>query len=174
MEEETALSQSWFLSKRLYLSLTLSGVAFALPFFLTHPQLLLGILVNALLLISAIFLPFSLTIPVALMPSLAAFSRGALFGPSTHFLYYVLPFIWFGNLTLIYLFKRIGKDKNYFLALFLAAAGKTTVLFLPTFLMVKIKILPAPFLQTIGYLQFFTAMAGGILAYALLRFYRKN
>ena len=172
-EKQILLPESLVFSKRIYLSIFFSAVSFALPLFLTHPQPLLGTFVNALLLLSATFLPFSLALPVALMPSLAALSRGLLFGPLTPLLYYMVPSIWLGNLFFIFCFKRLRENKSYFVSVFWAAVAKTTVLFLPALLLVKIKILPPLFLQTMGSLQFFTAISGGILTLFLFRFWQK-
>ena len=133
------------------------------------------------------------------MPSLAALARGLLFGPTTVFLYYLIPFIWFGNLVLVSVFNKSStfnhevlnpmakpqgilkvldkihseNNKRFFPAVMLSATAKTAALYLPTLLLVKIKILPALFLTTMGSVQLSTAVIGGILAYFLWRFIRK-
>ncbi|PIP14922.1 hypothetical protein COY88_02950 [Candidatus Roizmanbacteria bacterium CG_4_10_14_0_8_um_filter_35_28] len=48
-------------------------------------------------------------LPVIVLPSLGAILNGVLFGPATIFLYYFLPFIWIGNLILIYSFSQLVK-----------------------------------------------------------------
>lgn len=161
--------------KKIILSLTLTFLAFFTPFILGHPQILVGSFVNALLIITILLLPFPYSFPVILMPSLAALAKGLLFGPKTVFLYYLIPFIWFGNLVLVSVFNKIhsGNNERFFPAVFLAAMAKTAILYLPTLLLVRIKILPALFLTTMGLVQLSTAIIGGILAYFLWRFIRK-
>lgn len=172
-QEEIVLPEKLVAARLIYLSLSLCGATFALPFILTHPQLLLGAFVNALLLVAASFLPFSLATPVALMPSLGALSRGILFGPLTPLLYYLIPIIWLGNIALILVFKKVNPRYGYFWALILAAAVKTCLLFFPAFLLVKIKLLPPLFLTTMGSFQFLTALSGGILLFTLFKIAKK-
>lgn len=161
--------------KKITLSLTLTSLAFFTPLILGHPQILVGSFVNALLIITALLLPSPYSFPVILMPSIAALAKGLLFGPKTVFLYYLIPFIWVGNLVLVSVFSKThsGNNRWFFPAVILSAMAKTAALYLPTLLLVRIKILPAIFLTTMGLVQLSTAVIGGILAYFLWRFIRK-
>lgn len=161
--------------RKIVLALVFSLLAFFTPFILGHPQILVGGFVNTLLFLAAFFLPLPFSFPVILMPGLAALARGILFGPMTIFLFYLIPFIWLGNLTLVFVFKKFYQDKeqSFFKAAFWAVSLKTISLYLPTLVLVNIKILPPLFLTTMGFFQFLTAIFGSILSYLLLRFSKK-
>ena len=74
-------------NKAILLTFTIvSFLAFAVPFSLGHPQLLVGTLVNACLFLSAIFLPKKLIYPLIFFPSLGVLTRGIIFGSLTPFL----------------------------------------------------------------------------------------
>lgn len=144
----------------------ISSAAFFVPFSLGHPQWLVGMIVNACLFLSAIFLPQKYWLAIAVLPSLGVLARGAVFGPFTLFLVYFLPFIWLGNLILIWVFRRVG-----FIA---AAAAKFLFLFLTASIYFKFYIVPAIFLQAMGLNQLATALAGGTIAFLILKFYGRT
>ncbi len=74
----------------------------------TYPnQLVVGIAVNFLLASSALFLTFRKTLPVILIPSLAALASGFVFGGFSVFLAYLVPFIWLGNAAYVYAIKAL-------------------------------------------------------------------
>jgi len=141
-------------------------VCFFVPFFIGHPQQVVGVAVNAALVLAALNLKSVKVLPVIILPSLAVLSRGVIFGPFTYFLVLMIPFIWLGNTILVYAFKRFAVDqkKNKVLALVIGAAAKTAFLFSAAFVLFKIGALPAIFLTTMGLFQLYTALAGGALA----------
>lgn len=143
-----------------------SLICFFVPFILGHPQWIVGVLVNAALVLAALNLKSYKMLPVILIPSLAVLSRGVIFGPFTYLLVFMIPFIWIGNSILVYLFKKLHVDKkmNRFVVLGIGAAAKTLFLFTAAFIFFKLGVLPAVFLTTMGLLQLYTAIAGGMLA----------
>ena len=64
-----------------------SLVCFFTPFFIGHPQIFVGIVVNAALITAALNLKGYRILPVIILPSLGALSRGILFGPLSKFLF---------------------------------------------------------------------------------------
>ncbi len=149
-----------------------SITAFFAPFLIGHPQWLVGTIVNAGLFLSAIFLPKKYFLPLAILPSLGVLARGLVFGPLTPFLAYFLPFIWLGNLALIFVFSHLIKllptkyaiPKKIGIAVIVSAGIKFLILFLFANIYFKFSIVPAVFLQVMGLNQLATAMAGGLLA----------
>ncbi|MGV8168449.1 MAG: hypothetical protein ACP5N3_00165 [Candidatus Nanoarchaeia archaeon] len=143
-----------------------SALAFLVPFTLGHPQLIVGILVNAALVLAALNLKDYKLLPVIMLPSIAVLSRGMIFGPFTIFLIYMIPFIWIGNIILVYAFKelKLKRKMNSIVTLIIGAGAKTLFLFLCALLLVKTGMIPAPFLVSMGVLQLYTALLGGILA----------
>ena len=153
--------------QELFEMLLYAVVAFFLPFFVGHPQIVVGVLVNALLIISALNVKGVKLLPVIIAPSLGALSRGILFGPFTIFLIYMIPFIWIGNFIIVYCFKHFNlyKKLNYALTLITGSLLKAVFLFVIAYLLISIKMLPTLFLTTMGLFQLYTAIAGGILAF---------
>ncbi|MBW2984890.1 hypothetical protein KY361_07245 [Candidatus Woesearchaeota archaeon] len=141
-------------------------VSFFLPFFVGHPQIVVGVLVNTFLITSALNVKGTKLLPVIIAPSLGALSRGILFGPFTVFLIYMIPFIWIGNSILVFAFKWLNLDKklNRWVTLLIGAITKAAFLFGVAYLLVSMKILPVLFLTTMGIFQLYTAVLGGMLA----------
>jgi len=142
-------------------------VSFFLPLMIGHPQIVVGIIVNTLLITSALNIKGYKLLPVIIAPALGALSRGILFGPFTIFLIYMIPFIWIGNSILVFTFKALNLNKkmNYWITLLIGSITKAAFLFIIAYLLVSIKILPALFLTTMGIFQFYTAILGGIIAF---------
>ena len=141
-------------------------VSFFLPFFVGHPQIIVGVLVNSFLITSALNIRGAKLLPVIFAPALGALSRGVLFGPFTIFLLYMIPFIWIGNSILVFAFKWLNLDKklNRWFTLFLGSTAKAAFLFLAAYALVSLNVLPVLFLTTMGLFQFYTAVLGGIVA----------
>ncbi|MFC1769212.1 hypothetical protein ACFLZX_05605 [Nanoarchaeota archaeon] len=143
-----------------------SSVCFFIPFLMGHPQLLVGTLVNASLILGSLNLKSHKLLPVIILPSIGVLSKGAIFGPFTIFLLYMVPFIWIGNFILVFAFKKFNLQLklNKWLTLLIGAAMKTAFLFIIALVLVKLDILPPIFTTTMGLFQFYTAILGGILA----------
>jgi hypothetical protein len=146
-----------------------SVVCFSLPLLIGHPQIVVGVVVNALLITSALNLKGYNLLPVIIVPALGALSRGILFGPFTIYLLYLIPFIWIGNAILVFSFKwlRLYLKKSYWLTLLLGSAAKAGFLFLAAFILFKLNIIPIIFLTAMGAIQLTTAIMGGVAAYGL-------
>jgi hypothetical protein len=146
-----------------------SILAFAIPFLFPHPQLLTGTLVNAFLIMAALHFRGWKAAPIVMLPSIAAVLNGALFGPFTIFIVYMMPVIWVGNFLLVYLFKQthVASGMDYWVALGASALAKSALLFGAAYLLVNSGILPAIFLTTMGIMQLGTAIAGGIIAFCM-------
>lgn len=141
--------------------LVYSAAALLVPFLLGHPQLLVGILVNTSLVLAALNLKNYKVLPVALLPSMGVIARGLIFGPFTVFLVYMVPFIWIGNLILVILVQKIS---NKSLAFILGAVVKAAFLYTVAILLIKMGVLPKVFSTSMGVIQLYTALAGGVLA----------
>src|SRR5574340_1169122 len=125
--------------------------AFLIPFALSGPQILTGTIVNVLLYIAAAKLNKKSWLLISALPSLGAFSHGIIFGPLTFFLFYFLPFIWIGNLILMYIYKQ---NRNFILA----SAAKTVFLFVTANIYFYFHVVPKLFVTTMGLLQLETAI----------------
>ncbi|MFH1714170.1 MAG: hypothetical protein ABH831_01065 [Candidatus Nealsonbacteria bacterium] len=152
----------------------LSFLSFSIPFFVGHPQWLVGAIVNASLFLAAIFLPKKFILPLIILPSLGVLSRGIIFGPLSMFLVYLLPFIWLANLIMILTFKKLLPHLNYLFSVILAATAKFIFLFIIANVYFELSIVPKIFLQLMGVNQFLTALAGGIISLIIFNFYGRN
>lgn len=141
-------------------------ISFFLPLMVGHPQIVVGVLVNALLITSALNIKGYKLLPVIIAPALGALSRGILFGPFTIFLLYMIPFIWVGNAILIYAFKWLNLDKklNQWITLLIGSVAKAAFLFTIAYILFSLKLIPVLFLTAMGIFQLYTAILGGIIA----------
>jgi hypothetical protein len=144
-----------------------SVLSFFMPFLFGHPQWLVGTVVNACLFLAAAYLPKKYYLSLAIFPSLGVLARGLIFGPFTYFLVYFLPFVWIGNLILIFGFKNLLPKAGYVFSVFGAGAAKFLFLLAFANIYFKLSIVPALFLQTMGLNQLATALAGGLAFYII-------
>jgi 4-hydroxybenzoate polyprenyltransferase len=146
-----------------------SLLAFFLPYFLGHPQWLVGIIVNAYLILGATYLKGYKLLPAILLPSIGVMMAGLIFGSYTIFLLYLIPFIWIGNAIYAYAYKHLQFVKMNKLFSIIGASGlKTAFLFLSALLLVTLGMIPALFLTAMGVLQLVTALAGGVVAIGII------
>jgi len=148
---------------------TLFIIAVAAPLF--KQQFVTGPIVNSTLILAAVFLSFENAVLIALLPSLIALSIGLL----SPILLPMIPFIIAGNTVYIYVFKQIQKT-NYWLAVLLASLLKFVFIFGASKFLVGIiiqKTLPAPVAFMMSWPQLVTALAGGIIAFIVLKSSKK-
>ena len=151
-------------SSKLKLALLFSFLIFFIPAFV-HQQFLTGPIINALLILSFLYLGKSKAFFLALIPSTVALSRGLL--PLA--LAPMVPFIMISNCLYIIVFAKLqakSQVKN-FLAILFAALAKTTFLFVISKLLME-KILATALASKIAMMmswpQLWTAIVGGIMA----------
>ncbi|MCX6816645.1 MAG: hypothetical protein NTZ93_02190 [Candidatus Beckwithbacteria bacterium] len=159
-----ALTLQRYLALRLNLVIYLAG--FLIPLIFTHPQVVTGTIVNALIFTVADRLSKKALWPILILPSLGAVSRGLLFGPQTFFLIYFLPFIWLGNYVQVTVFG-LTKGQSYGLRIGGAAVAKYIVLVGIANIYFRLNIVPQLFVMSMGAIQLITACLGGLVAKCL-------
>lgn len=144
-----------------------SGICFFLPLFLGHPQIIVGVTVNAMLIASALNLRSAKLLPIIMLPSLGVLSRGLIFGSFSYYLVYMIPFIWIGNAILVAAFKwlKLKSGRGYWLTLALGTAAKSGFLFASAYALVSLGAIPPVFLVAMGGMQAYTALGGGAFAF---------
>ncbi len=142
-----------------------------LPLLIPKPQILLGTLINALFIFSVTRFGLKRTIPLLLVPSILSYTQGLLFGSSTIFLLYLIPFITISNFALIYLYSKI---KLPYVNILISASIKALILYCAVLLLMKLTNMPGAFLQAMGMIQFITAILGSTLVTFLLRKPKSN
>ena len=93
---------------------TINLAAFAIPYLLGHPQIVVGTVINSLIFYVAIRFKEHNLIPVIFLPAIGALLAGFLFGPSTKYLIYFIPFIWVGNAALLFSARYFLLKKKIF------------------------------------------------------------
>jgi len=151
------------------LALLVPIVAFAVPLVVSGPQWLTGTIVNCLLILAAARLSGPATGLTIILPSIGAVGHGMLFGPFTPFLVFFLPFIWAGNWLLVACFRFFRPYVFAPINVLVSAGAKAALLYGAALLLVRFGWVPALFLTSMGMVQLFTAIAGGLLALAFLR-----
>jgi hypothetical protein len=147
-----------------------TALSFVVPFLLSQSQIPTGIFVNALLYLAVLFLPASTRLPIIIFPSLAAVTRGLVFGGLTPFLLAMVPVIWIGNWLLTIVFDHTRAKIGMVPSGVLAALTKVAVLFLTTIIFVRLGIVPKLFLTVMGNVQLITALAGFVVALGIYHF----
>jgi len=151
-----------------YFSILLSLAVFA-P--LLKFQLVSGSLVNAVLFISTVILGLEGSLLIGLVPSLIALGIGLL--PSV--LAPMIPFIVTSNAILVLTFNFLRK-RNYWLGIISASFLKFLFLFGTSSLMIELfskKEIAFKAASMMSWLQLFTALSGGLIAYFVLRIIKK-
>lgn len=157
-------------SEKVQLLITYS-LAVLLPLLIPKPQILLGTLINALFIFSLTRFGLKKTLPLLLVPSLLSYTQGLLFGSSTIFLLYLIPFIALSNFTLVYLYNKI---KLPYVNILISVSIKALILYCAVLLLMKLTNMPGAFLQAMGMIQFVTAILGTTLVTLLLRKSKPN
>jgi hypothetical protein len=165
--ESNAVKILWFLAA--------SAIAMLLPFFI-HIQWITGVVVNALLIIVLFISGIRSALILSIVPSLMALSSGLL----PIFLAPIIPFIMLGNIVFVSVIQKIYYSSygilGYWIGIFLGAALKAFLIFLPSMLMLKVflnRSFTIKIIQLLSINQFITAIAGGLLAWIFLKWLKR-
>lgn len=156
------------IKKIITLETAIFALAFCVPLLFNGSQVITGSIINALLFISAAKFSKRILPLIAIIPSLGAVSHGVLFGALTIYLIYFLPFIWMGNMILMYIAR--SKQKA---SVFIAAIVKSVFLYSVAYIFVSLHIVPKIFLTAMGVLQLVTALVGGMFAIGISKYLLK-
>ena len=147
----------------------LTGLAMAAPFL--RSQAITGPIVNATLLITTAMLGLRYGLGISLLPSVFAYFLGLL----PQMMLPMIPFIITGNAILVIVFY-LFKEKSYWLAVLCGAFLKFLFLFFSSSAVASLIIkqpVASKISQMMSWPQFFTALAGGVIAYLFLRFLKR-
>lgn len=142
-------------------------VLFVLPLFPLN-QLVAGTIINALLIKTAITYKSNKVFLLSIIPSTGALAGGILFSNLASQLILMLPIIWLGNLTIMFLMKSLytKKGKEFFYSALFSGTAKTILLFSASVFLFSQSLVPVLFLTMFGINQLITAEAGAILVAA--------
>ena len=146
----------------------------------TNSQLIVGTIVNAALVVSAINLKgWAKILGVVTMPSISTILSGYVFGTATVYMVYMIPAIWIGNFALIYSYKflMLGKNKHYFLAGIVGIIVKVAIIFALFNLINLFGVFPEKLVENLrnamGMTQLITATLGVIAAFVIYKLEKK-
>jgi len=148
--------------------LVLLSIALIVPLF--HQQMITGSIVNATLFLSTMLLGAQFGILVGLIPSVVALATGLL--PPV--LAPMIPFIMIANTILVLSFNAL-KNKNYWFGAVVASFLKFGFLYFTSSTVINLllkKEIAHQVAAMMSWPQLLTALAGGVLAYLFMRFYK--
>lgn len=156
--------------------IVLAGIAMFLPFFI-HLQWFTGSIVNALLIIVLFIVGIRSAMVLALVPSLMALAGGLL--PAV--LAPVVPFIMISNVIYVLVIdwqynNSKSTSKGYWAGVIAGSLLKFLFLFASVTIIVKIltkQELAVKVAQMMSWPQLFTALAGGAIAWAVLKWLKR-
>lgn len=159
-----------------FLGEMLKSILPATSIVVTKSQLIIGSIVNASLIVTAMNLKgWAKILGVVTMPSISTILGGYVFKTASVFMVYMIPAIWIGNFALVYAYKKIlvQKNKNYFLAGIVGIVIKVAIIFGAFNILKAIGIFPQKLitnLQTaMGMVQAITATVGMIIAFVIYK-----
>lgn len=152
--------------------LVLATVVTVLPFYF-HVQAVTGPMINAIFILTLFLLGIRSALTLCLIPSLMALSGGLL--PAV--LAPVVPFIMISNVILVlvldWCYRNFASQKiGYWMGVFLASGLKFLFLYFSISVISELLIkesLAIKVAQMMSWPQFATAVAGGIIAFAILK-----
>lgn len=153
----------------------LAGIAMFLPFFI-HLQFITGPIVNAILILALFLSGVRSALILALVPSLMALAGGllpAILAPA-------VPFIMIGNaifvFTIDYFYRLRMNVSGYWSGVLIGAILKFSFLHLSVGWITKLLLkqeLAAAVAKLMSWPQFATALAGGMIAFAVLKWLKR-
>jgi hypothetical protein len=141
-------------------------LAFFIPVLLGQFTWVCGVFINAIYILAAMNFHKNSFLPILFIPSIEKVAGALAFSIFFPFLLYLLPFIWVGNISYVYLF-RYFKSKwanKSFLSLFIASIVKTAVIVIGTIVLYLVGEVYYSFILLVGAVQLFSAFIGGSLA----------
>ena len=162
--------------------------AFLVPTFLAkivplgqYQQLVVGSIVNMSLILTALYTKGTIkTFAIATLPSVSTIMGGLLFGNMTLYSKTMIPAIWLGNFTFIFLYKFlfVNKKVNYPISAIIAIIAKVAIIYLGFTIMTNVMTVPDMVKQTLntsmGITQLITATSGSILAFLIVMYTKRN
>lgn len=150
----------------------LAAVAIIMPHYL-HNQFVTGPIINAVLFIAAATLGAGNAVLIGLFPSVVALVSGLL--PAV--LAPMIPFIMISNAILIVVFSGLRKT-NFWAGVFGGTLFKYAFLYLTSTIVVNLitnnNVATKAAATMMAWPQIVTALAGGVIAFGVLKIYEKN
>lgn len=146
-----------------YFSLIL--ISSLIPLMFHNFQLIVGVLVNALIIYSTYKYGVKKTLPLIIMPSIAAVASGLIFGPLSIYLLYFIPAIWISN----FIYSKIFHTTKFSIkGIVVGSLAKSSFLLIICVIYIGAGIVPQLFLIPMSVIQLITSLTGGFMATTLI------
>jgi hypothetical protein len=144
-----------------------------------HKQLIIGTIVNTALFLSSVYMrDIKKVIALSTLPSISNILTGILFSGLTYYSKLMLPFIWIGNLAIIYLSRILRKKMNYSVSGVISVLVKVCIIYGGFVIMSNIFNFPDKVVtvmgSAMGVTQLYTGMCGLIVSMIVLKIKDKN
>ena len=139
-----------------------------------HKQLIIGTIVNCALFISSIYMkdPKKI-IAMSTLPSISSILSGLLFSEITKYSAFMMPFIWIGNLSIIYLGRIFRKKYSYLPSGIMSVIIKVIIIYGGFLILSNMLNYPEKVAyvmkSAMGITQLYTGFCGMILSFIILK-----
>lgn len=153
------------------------------PVVIVNTQYIVGSIINASLIVAGINVRgFKKIIALITLPSIYAMSSGLILGSSSIFTVYMIPFIWIGNFTLIYLYKYlfVSKKISYTITSLVSVLAKAAIIFAGFNLLILLtsldqnNMLLNAMTLAMGINQVITGTIGSVIAFTIIKLFYKG
>lgn len=144
----------------------------------SYKQILIGSIVNTALFLSSFYVKDNKKIiALSVLPSISSMASGLLFSGLTFYSKLMIPFIWLGNLSIIYLTRILSKKMNYNISALISSVIKVSIIYGGFLLMSSIFDFPSK-ISTImgvsmGITQVYTVCIGLVISSIMLGISKK-
>lgn len=135
----------------------------------TYKQLIIGSIVNASLFLSALYIKNTkIIIGMSTLPSISNILSGLLFASLTKYATIMIPFIWIGNLSIIYVSRFFMKRTNYYISSGISIFTKVFIIYCGFLIVSNLFNYPSKVINvmnvSMGITQLYTCISGFILS----------
>ena len=162
----------------LFAGLFLPAFMQSLPSLGANKQLIIGTIVNGALFLSSVYMKDTKKIiAMSTLPSISSILSGLLFSGLTKYSAMMLPFIWLGNLSIIYLGRVFRKKLKYATSGALSILTKVIVIYGGFLIISRVFNFPDKIISVMntamGITQIYTGLCGMILSLIVLEIVEK-
>lgn len=146
----------------------------------SNSQYVVGTIVNTVLIVAGLNVKgWKQIITLITLPSLSAINSGLIFKTANIYSVYMIPAIWIGNFTFIYIYRKllVQSKLNYILTSVIAILTKVGIIYLGFRILIMISIIPntgnifTALNLSMGINQIITATLAAVIGFGICRFF---
>ena len=149
----------------------------------THSQYVVGTIVNTVLIATAINVKgWKQIAGIITLPSISAMGSGLIFKSASIYTVYMIPAIWIGNFTFVYLYRKLFVQKkiNYILTSIASIVSKAAIIYLCFRALTLVTVIPntgkifTALNISMGMTQLITASIAAVIGFGISMIYAKK